>query len=522
MRICTVQEMRELDRRAIEEFGLSGDILMENAGQAVYEVAKAEFGTEGRRFVVLCGGGNNGGDGLVVARKLHSVGAEVRVYLLADESSLHGAARRNLDAAMRAGIPLQRLRTVEDLSLGRSGDVLIDAIFGTGLSRSPEGLHREVIERVKVFNQPILSVDIPSGVNGDTGAVPDIAVRATCTVTFGVPKRGNLLQPGRELSGRLYVSHISFPPSLYCADSQVVTNRLSPLSPRPAECHKGDFGDVLFVAGARAYLGAPLLASMSFLKAGGGYARLAAPASITPFLATRASEVVMVPLQETADGSIALSNLDGLCALADNVDMVVVGPGVSLNEETQELVRRLVSRVTKPILVDGDGLTAIAADGEMVRGREAPVVLTPHAGEMSRLLGVSVAAVAYDRVTAVQDASRRLNAVVLLKGSSSLVAEPDGPVSINLSGNPGMATAGSGDVLSGTIAALHGLGLGLREAAEVGAFIHGLAGDLAAEAKGQDGVVAGDIMEHLPRAMRLYRERFRELERNFCGRLVVI
>jgi len=211
-----------------------------------------------------------------------------------------------------------------------------------------------------------------------------------------------------------------------------------------------------------------------------------------------------------------------LCALADNVDMVVVGPGVSLNEETQELVRRLVFRVTKPILVDGDGLTAIASDGAMVRRREAPVVLTPHAGEMSRLLGVSVAAVAHDRVAAVQDASRRLNAVVLLKGSSSLVAEPDGPVSINLSGNPGMATAGSGDVLAGTIAALHGLGLGLREAAEVGAFIHGLAGDLAAEARGQDGVVAGDIMEHLPRAMRLYRERFRELERNFCGRLVVI
>ncbi len=522
MRICTVQEMRELDRRAVEEFGLSEDILMENAGQAVYEVAKAEFGTDGRRFVVLCGGGNNGGDGLVVARKLHSVAAEVKVYLLSDEDALHGAARRNLDAAMRAGIPLQRLRMVEDLYLGRPHDVLIDAIFGTGLSRSPEGLNREVIERVNEFNQPVLSVDIPSGVNGDTGAVVDIAVRATCTVSFGLPKRGNMLPPGRGLSGKLYVSHISFPPSLYRAESQVVTNRLSVLSPRLAECHKGDFGDVLFVAGSRAYLGAPLFASMSFLKAGGGYARLATPASIAPLLAVRASEVVMVPLQETADGSIALSNLDGLCALADSVDMVVVGPGLSLNGETQELVRGLVSQVTKPILVDGDGLTAIASDGEMVRRREAPMVLTPHAGEMSRLLGVSVAEVAHDRIAAVQEASGRLNSVVLLKGSSSLVAEPGGPVSLNLSGNPGMATAGSGDVLAGTIAALYGLGLGLREAAEVGAFVHGLAGDLAAEEKGQDGIVAGDIMEFLPRAMRYYRERFRDLERNLYGGPVVV
>jgi len=522
MKIFNVQGMRELDRRAIEEFGLSQDILMENAGQAVYEVAKTEFGTTGKRFTVLCGAGNNGGDGLVAARKLNSVGAEVRVYLLSDEDSLHGAVRRNLDAVVRAGIPLQQLHKSDELYLGRHDDVIVDAIFGTGLSRGLEGLHKEVIERVNATGSPVLSVDIPSGVNGDTGGVESVAVRATCTVTFGAPKQGNLLPPGRELSGKLYVSRISFPPSLYGGTSQVVANRLTPLPLRPAECHKGDFGNVLFISGSRAYMGAPVFASMSFMKAGGGYARLATPSSLAPLLATGAREVVMVPLRETVEGSISLSNLDDLCALSERADMVVVGPGVSLAAETQELVRRLVSQVTGPVLIDGDGLTAVAEDVSMLGRREAPTILTPHVGEMARILGTSAGEVAKDRIGAVRDAARRSGAVVLLKGASSLVADSEGLVSLNLSGNPGMATAGSGDVLAGTIAAVHCLGLGVREAVEVGAFVHGLAGDIAAGARGYDGVTASDIMECLPSAMEQYRTRFDEIRRNFYGQLVVI
>ena len=522
MKVFTVEGMRELDRRAIDEFGLSQEILMENAGQAVYEVAKTEFGITGKRFTVLCGGGNNGGDGLVVARKLNSVGAEVRVCLLSDEDSLRGVVRRNCDAVVRAGIPLQQLNGGDELYLGRQGDVIIDAIFGTGLSREPEGVYKAVIERVNASGSPVLSVDIPSGVNGDTGEVASVAVRATCTVTFGAPKQGNVLPPGRELSGRLYVSRISFPPSLYGGAASVVVNHLSPLPPRPDECHKGDFGDVLFISGARAYMGAPVFTSMSFMKAGGGYARLATPSSIAPLLAMRASEVVMAPLLETADGSIALSNLDDLRLLSEKADMVVVGSGVSLNTETQELVRQLVYQVTVPVLIDGDGLTAVAEDVATVSGRKAPTVLTPHVGEMARLLGSSVGEVAKDRIGAVREAARRFGAVVLLKGSSSLVADPEGLVSVNLSGNPGMATAGSGDVLAGTIAAVHGLGLGMKEAVEVGAFVHGLAGDLAAEAKGQDGMIASDIMEYLAPAIEQYRARFDEIQCNFYGRLVVI
>ena len=522
MRICTVQEMRELDRRAVETCGLSEVVLMENAGHAVCEVARKEFGTSDRRFVVICGAGNNGGDGLVAARLLHSSGADVRVELLADEGALSGAARTNLEAALGCGVIVQRIHASDELYLGRSSDVVVDAIFGTGLSRAPDGVHADVIERLNKAALPVLAVDIPSGVSGDTGATTGTAVKATCTVTFGLPKRGNLLPPGRELCGSLYVSHISFPPSLYGSVGDVVIGQLAPLPARSLESHKSMYGDILFVAGARSYLGAPFLAAMSFLRAGGGYARLAVPESLAPHLGGHACEVVMVPLRETDDGSVALSNLDGLLALGERVDMIVIGPGLSLNHETQELVRRLVSQAAVPVLVDGDGLSAIADDPACVRERLAPTLMTPHVGEMARLLDSTTVEVEQDRVAAVKKAALELGATVLLKGSSTLVADQNGPVSLNLSGNPGMATAGCGDVLSGTIAAMYGIGLDIRCAAEVGAFVHGMAGDMAAEAKGQDGLIARDVMEHLPAAVRLYRERFRELVHNHYGRLNVI
>jgi len=522
MRVCTIQEMRECDRAAVEEYGLSEVVLMENAGRAVLEVVKREFGTADRRHTVLCGGGNNGGDGFVAARLLYSAGADVQIGLLVDESMIAGAARTNYDAARLSGVPLRRIRAAGELSLGRSSDVVIDAIFGTGLSRAPDGLHAAIIERINESAVPVLSVDIPSGVDGNTGATPGVAVKAACTVTFGLPKRGNLLPPGRGLCGRLYVSHISFPPQLSNSAGIVVTGRLAPLPARLLESHKGTYGDVLFIAGARSYLGAPFLATMSFLRAGGGYARLATPASLAPMLGSQAHEVVMVPLQETDEGTIASSNLDMLCSLSEKADMIVVGPGVSLNEETQQLVRGLISQASVPVLVDGDGFSAVARDPACVRERTAPTVLTPHVGEMARLLRTTGMEVEGDRIASVRRAVTEYGAIVLLKGASTLVGDPRGPVSLNLSGNPGMATAGCGDVLAGTIAAMYGLGLDLRSAVEVGAFVHGVAGDLAADRIGQDGIIASDVMEQLPAAVRLYRQGFRETVDNHHGRLSVI
>jgi hydroxyethylthiazole kinase-like uncharacterized protein yjeF len=282
------------------------------------------------------------------------------------------------------------------------------------------------------------------------------------------------------------------------------------------------YGNVLFVAGARSYLGAPCLASMSFLKAGGGYSRLATPESLVLALGSSAGEVVMVPQRETDGGSIALSNLEALCSLSESVDMAVVGPGVSLDPETQQLVRGLVSRAPVPVLVDGDGLTAVAGDPSCLAGRVSPTILTPHAGEMARLLRTTVGEVENDRLAAVRQAVSEFGAIVLLKGLSTLVSDGRGPTSLNLSGNPGMATAGCGDVLAGTIAAMYGLCREARGAAAIGAFVHGVAGDLAAEKMGQDGLIAGDVMNHLPAAVRFYRDSFRELSDNHYGRLSVI
>jgi len=261
---------------------------------------------------------------------------------------------------------------------------------------------------------------------------------------------------------------------------------------------------------------------MSFLRAGGGYARLAIPQSLAPVLGGHASEAVLVPLGETGDGSAALSNLDMLHALANRSDMMVIGPGVSLNDETQDLVRTLVSSVSTPVLVDGDGLTAVAADAACVREREAPTVPTPHVGEMARLLHCTVTEVERDRIAAVRRAAEQYRSIILLKGASTLVGGTDGMVYLNLSGNPGMATAGCGDVLTGTIAAVRGAGLEMRSAVEVGAFVHGLSGDLAAERIGQDGIIARDVLEHLPAALKEYRERFSDFMNNHYGRLCVI
>ena len=293
MRVNSVSEMRTLDGMATEEFGIAAELLMENAGQAVYFTLLKEFGIEGKRFVVFCGLGNNGGDGFVVARKIHSSGGAVKVFVLGDPSRFQGAARTNLDIVSRLPIEVRQIGRAEKVRAEVAHcDCIVDAILGTGLIRNVTGLYRNVIELINGSGKTVFSVDIPSGVHGDTGKVMGTAVRADYTVTFGLPKLGNLLFPGYELGGKLYVSHISFPPSIYDTDSlKVEINQPVKLPPRDQDAHKGDFGKALFIAGAAGYLGAPYFAAHSFLKAGGGYSRLAAPKSITPFIATKGSEI---------------------------------------------------------------------------------------------------------------------------------------------------------------------------------------------------------------------------------------
>jgi NAD(P)H-hydrate epimerase len=508
MKVCSVQEMRSLDREASKRYGIPEEILMENAGEAAYAVMANDIGVRDKRFVVVCGVGNNGGDGLVVARKILSGRGRVKVFIIGDPAKFSGAAKKNFEIASRLALEIHSVETAGPMRTDIAhADAVVDALFGTGLTRHVTGPYREVIELINAKGRRIFSLDVPSGIDGDTGKVLGLAVRAHATIAFGLPKRGNLLYPGYEHGGNLFVSPISFPPALQDRRNiKVSINTSIPLPTRNKEGHKGDFGEVLFIAGASNYLGAPYFAAYSFLKAGGGYARLAAPASIAPYIAAKGSEIVLIPQKETTGGSLSRKNRSELLSLADKMDLVVIGPGLSLNDETQDLVSDLAAKIEKPLLVDGDGLTAISSNLKILQKRKAPTILTPHLGEMSSLTQKKVADIDRDKIGILQKTAKELSALIVLKGAHSLIGYPDGQVFINMSGNPGMAKAGTGDVLTGTIAAMHGLGLPVPEAVRKGVFIHGFAGDLAAEARGEDSISAQDILEYLPLAMQLDRE----------------
>jgi NAD(P)H-hydrate epimerase len=524
MKVAKVAEMQDLDRRAAQEFGVSEDLLMENAGHAVYFVMLQELGIKNNRFAILCGVGSNGGDGLVVARKIHSNGGEARIFLLGDETRFRGAARNNFEIVSRMRLEISRVDSVESVASELSDfDGIVDAIFGTGLGREVDGKYRDVIQLINDTPGTVFSVDIPSGINGDTGQVMGAAVKADYTVTFGLPKLGNVLYPGYDHCGKLYVSHISFPPTLY--DSQAIkvqTNNPIELPERGTNTHKGDYGKALFIAGSSRYLGAPYFSALSFLKAGGGLSYLAAPKSVSSFLAGKASEVVLVPQKETNSGSIALENKDELLEVSQRADMVIIGPGLSLDNETRELVRELTAEINKPLLIDGDGITAIAEDLAKVRNRKASTILTPHLGEMSRITKREIGEIDGNKVDILQRTARELSVMIILKGGHSLIGYPDGKVFINLSGNSGMATAGSGDALTGTIAAMYGLGLPLEEAVRMGVFVHGFSGDIAAVDKGEDGITAQDILNSIPEAMKLYRKNLPEISENLYESVFIV
>ncbi len=524
MRVSTVEQMHNLDKNAIEKYGIEDKLLMENAAHAVYFVILKHLGdVKNKKFVVFAGPGNNGGDALTVSRKLYSNGADVKIYLLSEPTKYKNAARMNYEIVERIGIPMERF--YGDSAMVRmnvdAADAIIDGIFGTGISRNIEGIYAEAIKIINESGKVVFSIDIPSGVNGNTGKIMGIAVRANYTVTFGLPKIGNILYPGYEYCGKLYVSHISFPPKNYENDEiSIFINTPVKLPPRKKDGHKGTFGDVLFISGARKYYGAPYFSALSFLKAGGGYSRLATAKSVVPFIGSEGREIVFYPLEETEDGSISYTSKEEIIKIANTVDFVVLGPGTSLNERTQKLLVDLLLSIEKPVLVDGDGLTALSKNVNVLKERKHATILTPHPGEMARLTNLEIREILDNRIEIARGFAKEHGVIIVLKGAHTQIACPDGKVYINMSGNSGMATAGSGDVLTGAIAAMYTLGLGLEDGVRMGVFVHGLAGDLAAERKGEDGITARDIMESLPLAMKLLREKFEEVKSKYSLEVV--
>ncbi len=528
VKVCRVSEIRGLDNEAIDRFLLSEELLMENAGAAVSQVIMQEMGIKSRKFVIFCGPGNNGGDGFVVARLLHSNNAAVKVFLLSHKDSYRSAAKSNLLRLVKTGVEPHELTKSEEASAClEEADAVVDAIFGTGLMRDVKGIFRETVELINRSEKTVFSIDIPSGINGENGLEMGASVAADYTVTFGLPKIGNLLYPGYGRSGRLYVSHISYPLSLQTRESiRVEVSSGVRLPDRNPSTSKFDYGPLLVVAGASNYHWAPFASAYSFYKCGGGYVYLACPDSLVSSIAQGGREIVFLPQKETDSKTLAYDSLSGLLENSENMKIVVMGPGISLNKESQRLAKKLADNIEKPLLIDGDGITAIAENPKRLAKRKSSTVLTPHMGEMARITKKKRRDIEENRVEVLQDTTGRLNSIIVLKGPRTMIGYPDGRVYINLSGDTcgkaGMATAGSGDVLNGTIAAMFSLGLSLEEAVKTGVFIHGLAGDLAAKEKGADGMTARDILETLPHAVLLYRENYQKISETHYNKIHLI
>ncbi|MHB8155870.1 MAG: NAD(P)H-hydrate dehydratase [Desulfocucumaceae bacterium] len=508
MKAVTAKEMREIDRKAINDFKIPGIVLMENAGRRVVEAAVDKLGTvQGRTVTVFAGKGNNGGDGLVAARHLLNMGADVKVLLLESPGGIAGDAAVNLEIWRRLGQKVFTVTQKDDFNAVRlflvKTDIIIDAIYGTGFKGRVKDYAGRIIEAVNACGRPVISVDIPSGLEADTGKVSGPCIRANITVTFGLPKLGLLLEPGASYVGELRVADISLPAALL-EDEALKYNLIDGdlvrgwLPFRPNSSHKGDYGRVLVIGGCRGMAGAACLAAEAALRAGAGLVTLAVPEAIYGPVASKLTEVMVVPVASTAEGTLSGEALADLGGLLEKADVLVLGPGLSTHPETMEAVREIVAFANIPVVLDADGLNAFSGHPELIKKAKAPMVLTPHPGEMSRLTGLSIEALQGNRLEEAAFRSSAWGVVLVLKGARSLVATPDATIHINPSGNPGMATGGSGDVLTGVIAGLAAQGMELGRAAAAGVYLHGIAGDVAALERGMMGLVAGDILSALP------------------------
>ncbi|HXH05895.1 MAG TPA: NAD(P)H-hydrate dehydratase [Vicinamibacterales bacterium] len=512
MRVLNAAQMREADRRTIEEIGLPSLVLMENAGRQVVAAMEASFeDLADERVAVLCGRGNNGGDGFVVARTLHLRGVDVTPYLLGRVEDVRGDARVNLEILGRLGVPVVEIPDAHAWELHFSAisrcDVIVDAIFGTGFRGRPSGLLETVIADVNSTAIPVVAIDLPSGLSADSPAVEGDSILASITVALAAPKLSLVLPPAEARAGDLLVVEIGIPRRVIEALEGPWTELLTRdevrrlVVPRPAESHKGDYGRVLVVAGSVGRTGAAHLAALGALRSGAGLVTVATPRSCLPVIAALAPEYMTLPLEEAPGGSVDASALGRL--LEARADVIAVGPGLGTEPGAVALVRGLVERASVPLVLDADALNAFAGAADRLVGRDGvDVVITPHPGEMARLVGLSIEGIEENRLEVAREFARSHRVYVVLKGYRTIVATPEGRAFINPTGNPGMATGGTGDVLTGVIAAWLGQLLDAEAACKLGVYLHGLAGDLAAEACSETAMTAGDLAARLGEAMR--------------------
>lgn len=511
MKIVTSAEMREIDRRTSERFGVPSLTLMENAGRAAADFIGTRY-PHARQIAVICGKGNNGGDGLVITRKLTEAGREVRTLLLADPSDLVGDAAEMFRKLAKAPIVIRSPEDLRQSAQWLNSDLVVDAILGTGFRPPVSGLYAEAIAIINSGRSPVVSVDIPSGADADTlGEQAGLCCRSDAMVTFTAPRPAHVF--GTLTEGPTVIAPIGSPDEAIVSGLQLnltTAREVAPLiGPRPPAANKGNFGHVLVVGGSLGKAGAAAMAGMSALRAGAGLATVATAKSVLPTVAGFHPEIMTEPLEETDAGTISMRALEygRMDALALGKSVLALGPGISRHPETSEFVRTLVAKAKTPVVLDADGLNAYEGRTTELPGLGRLLVITPHPGEMARLVRSTPAAVQGDRINIARSFAREHDVIVVLKGHRTLVADRDGTIWVNATGNPGMATGGTGDILTGMIAGLMAQNPQRAfEAVTAAVHLHGLAGDVARETMGELSLVATDLIGALPEAMRRVRQ----------------
>jgi ADP-dependent NAD(P)H-hydrate dehydratase / NAD(P)H-hydrate epimerase len=523
MKVVTSHTMQAIDKKTINDFGIPGLELMENAGRCCVDVIIREFGHKGhKRVVILAGKGNNGGDGHVIARLLAQKGWNVKVHVLAEPNQISGDAAINLDK-----LPPELVTFClqpGQLSSGHrkdllQADLIVDALLGTGLNNNLSGAYQEAVELINNSGRPVLAVDIPSGINGTTGRILGCAVRADITVTFAFAKLGHVLYPGAGQIGQLIVADIGIPATLMeSAPGYEFLNddTIRPLlHRRDRQGHKGNFGHCLFIAGSTGKTGAAALCANSAVRTGSGLVTLGVPESLHHILEVKTTEAMTVPLPESVSGHLSDSSYQAIVKLLVNKDVLAIGPGIDRRPETIALVHALVESVELPMVIDADGLNALSTDISVLKRKKSDtIILTPHPGEMARLLGNSIPDEDALRISVAQEFARAYDVFLVLKGARTIIASPDGAAAINGSGNPGMASGGMGDVLTGIIASLVGQGYCAWDACRLGVFIHGYSADMVSWTKGEIGISATDVQENIPYAYKRLIETTPDITKN--------
>jgi len=512
--LLTAEEMQRLDGYTIETIGIPGAVLMENAGRAVVDSFESHFDIQADyRVAIFCGKGNNGGDGFVIARHLQQCGHEAVVYLFCTLDQLSGDALLNAGIAERVGIDIIEVADAEALSEVQFNPTdyafIFDALFGTGLNSAVRGHYLGAIDLINSSGLPVIAVDVPSGISSDTGVLPGPSVRADLTVTFAYPKRGLILPPACKQAGEVVVADISIP--LLAEGDELNTVLISETMiqhlnlEREIDSHKGTFGHVGILAGSPGKAGAAALTGSACLASGSGLATVLSSADVTTTIPAVCAELMTESLSCDSLG-FASSAVQEALNYAANYSALAVGPGLGTSEATIAMIRDVVRKSPIPVVLDADGINAFAGEAALLSTSESKVIITPHPGEMARLLGIETSEVVENRIEIARQCAVEQQIIVVLKGARTVTADSTGDVYINTTGNPGMATAGSGDVLTGIIASLVGRDFTALEAAVAGVYLHGLAGDLARQEVGMASMTASTLLEYLPHAFRSFEE----------------